>query len=68
MHVAVMTEVLFEFRYLGAMVRVAAVDPKTNTEVIVIGTAKTKSEFLKDLAARKLRLALSRSATPISQR
>ncbi|MCP5365107.1 MAG: hypothetical protein H6905_07775 [Hyphomicrobiales bacterium] len=57
-----MTEVLFEFRYLGSMVRVAAVDPKTNTEVIVVGAARADSELLKNLAARKLRLALSRAS------
>jgi len=64
---AVMSEVLFEFRYVGSMVRVAAVDPETNTEVIVVGATKTNSEMLKNIAARKLRLALSRSSKPSRQ-
>jgi hypothetical protein len=54
-------EVLFEFRRIGASVRVAAIDPRTNTEVVVVGSATMSEALLKEMARRKLAYVLSRS-------
>lgn len=47
-------EILFEFRPLGRSVRVSAIDPATDTEVIVIGPAGSGEAGLRRVAARKL--------------
>ncbi len=47
-------EVLFEFRRVGKAIRVAAIDPITNTEVIMVGALGYGRELLKRLAMRKL--------------
>ena len=47
-------EILFEFRRLGNVLRVCAIDPDSHTEVIMVGDPKQSMEVLKRLAARKL--------------
>lgn len=47
-------EILFEFRRVGRNVRVAAIDPVTNTEVTVIGAINSNREALRRMAAQKL--------------
>ena len=47
-------EVLFEMRRIGRSVRVAAIDPITQTEVILVAPAKLGVNDLKRVAARKL--------------
>ena len=58
-----LTEVLFEFQRQGRQVRVVAVDPRTNTEITMIGDAKAGNEMLKRLAVRKLRYVIARNAS-----
>ena len=47
-------EVLFEMRRVGRSVRVAAIDPITQTEVILVAPAKLSLNDMKRVAARKL--------------
>ncbi len=53
-------EVLFEFQRVGKALRVVAIDPVTNTEVIMVGDPKCGREALKRLAARKLIYVLAK--------
>ena len=53
-------EVLFEFQRVGKALRVVAIDPVTNTEVIMVGDPKCSREALKRLAARKLIYVLAK--------
>jgi hypothetical protein len=53
-------EILFECTRLGDSVRVAAIDPASNTEVVVFGPAAAGEAALRELARRKLRRALQR--------
>jgi hypothetical protein len=55
-------EVYFEFRTIGATVRVAAVHAATGTETVVIGPAHAAASDLERLALRKLKAALARAA------
>jgi hypothetical protein len=52
-------EVIIEMRPVGAVVRVAAVDVATGTEVIVFGPATAPQRALEELAVAKLRRRLS---------
>lgn len=52
--------VLFEFRKVGRMVRVSALDPASNTEVTIIAPQGQGQEPLKRVALRKLLYVLSR--------
>ncbi len=54
------TEILFETRQIGPQVRVAAIDPRSGTEVVVFGPATAGREGLQAMAARKLALRLQR--------
>jgi hypothetical protein len=47
-------EIYFEFTRIGNMLKCAAIDPKTNTEVFVVGPANAAQRDLQTLAARKL--------------
>lgn len=58
------SEVLFEYRRIGAVVRVAAIDAATNTEVVVTGPADAGDAVLEAMARRKLAFVLSRRGTP----
>ena len=53
-------DALFEFRRIGPSVRVAAIDPNTNTEVVVVGAAAAGDAALMRLALRKLNTVLAR--------
>ena len=53
------SEVIIEMRPVGAVVRVAAVDVATGTEVIVFGPATAPQKALEELAVAKLKRRLS---------
>jgi hypothetical protein len=53
-------EVLFEFHQVGKVVRVNAIDPRTGTEVTMVGEPKYGQEALKRLATRKLRYVIAK--------
>lgn len=53
---------LLEFWACGNSVRVAALDPRTNTEVTIVGPASGDLAGLERVALAKLRRALSRAA------
>ncbi|MCP5367388.1 MAG: hypothetical protein H6907_13815 [Hyphomicrobiales bacterium] len=53
-------EVLYEFRPSGAYVRVAAIDPHSNTEVTVVGDPRQGEAVLKRIALRKLIYVLAK--------
>lgn len=52
-------EVIIEMRPVGTVVRVAAIDVATGTEVIVMGPASAPQKALEDLALAKLKKRLS---------
>ena len=49
-----LSQVYFEFVRIGNSVKVSAIDPKTNTEVSIVGSPHVGSEALKQVAIRKL--------------
>ncbi len=53
-------EVLFEFQRVGKALRVVAIDPVTNPEVLRVGDPACGRETLKRLAARKLIYVLAK--------
>ncbi len=50
--------VIFEFQRVGAFVKVSAVDPRTLTEVSIVGSPRAGEEILKRTARRKLEYVL----------
>lgn len=56
-----LTEVLFEFRTVGNVVRVSAIDPATGTEVTMVAPAGHGEHMLKRLAARKLAYVMTKN-------
>lgn len=52
-------EVIIEMRPVGTVVRVAAVDVATGTEVIVMGPASAPQKALEELVFAKLKKRLS---------
>lgn len=52
-------EVILEMRPVGGVVRVAAVDVATGTEVVVMGPASASQQTLEQLAIAKLRRRLA---------
>lgn len=56
--------VLLEFQRIGAVVKVSAIDPVTNTEVVVQGPASASQEHLSRTAIAKLRYVLSKKQGP----
>jgi len=52
-------EVIIEMRPVGAVVRVAAVDVASGTEVVVFGPATAPQRALEELAINKLKRRLS---------
>lgn len=52
-------EVIIEMRPVGAVVRVAAVDVATGTEVIVFGPSTAPQKALEELAIAKLKRKLA---------
>ena len=55
-------EVIFEFRRVGAAVKVSAVDVLTGTEVSIVGDPAAGEAALQRLARKKLDYVLSRQA------
>jgi len=51
-------EVLFEFTQIGPQMRIAAIDVKTSTEVVVIAPASASRADMQLLALNKLKLRL----------
>ncbi len=52
--------VIFEFRRVGAFVKVSAVDPRSLTEVSIVGSPWAGEEILKRTARRKLEYVLGK--------
>jgi hypothetical protein len=52
-------EVLFEYRQVGVQMRVAAIDARTGTEVVVIVPASATEHQMQALALSKLRKRLA---------
>lgn len=55
-----LNEVLFEYYNVGNAVRVCAIDPITNTEVVVVGSVHMRPYTLKMNAIRKLKYVLAK--------
>lgn len=53
-------EVLFEFRRIGAYVKVSAIDCLSGLEVSIVGDAKAGEVRLKQTALRKLEYVLAK--------
>lgn len=53
-------EIYFEFKVLGAFVRVSAIDAATGTEVVVMGPASGRQADLERVARAKLMARLAR--------
>jgi hypothetical protein len=54
-------EVYFEFRAIGAAMRVAAIDAASGVEVVVMGPASASQADLQKLALAKLKARLAAS-------
>ena len=55
-----LSEVLFEFRRVGNVVRVSAIDPATGTEVITVAAPGYSEHMIKRIAARKLAYVIAK--------
>ena len=55
---AKLREVIFEFRRVGAYMKVSAVDPITYTEVHIMGPVNATRDALERVALRKLQRAI----------
>lgn len=53
-------EVLFEFRRIGAYVKVSAIDALTATEVSIVGDASAGEMRLKQTALKKLEYVMAK--------
>lgn len=53
-------EVLFEFKRVGRILRVVAIDPQSAVEVIMIADPRQSGSVIKMLAARKLAYVLAK--------
>lgn len=49
-----LAEVLYEFHQVGNSLRVAAIDPLSNTEVTIVASARCGEYAMKRMALRKL--------------
>jgi hypothetical protein len=56
-------ELLFEFRRIGASVKVSAIDPKSGREVSIVGPAAIGEKALVEQAAKKLAYVLAREGS-----
>lgn len=61
-------EILFEFWHVGNSVRVAALDPVTNTEVVIIGDLSNGQKVLERIAARKLQYVIDKKRKQAQER
>jgi len=55
-----LSEVLFEMYKVGNAIRIAAIDPITNTEVVVVGSPYMSMYSLKINAVRKLKYVIAK--------
>lgn len=55
---------IIEFTQIGASVKVTAIDPRTMTEVSIVGGAQYSQEFLSRQAVKKLEYVLSKRSEP----
>jgi ABC-type Zn2+ transport system substrate-binding protein/surface adhesin len=62
-----LSEVLFEMHPVGNAVKVSAIDPVTNTEVCVVGSAHASNYTLKMNALRKLKAVLRKRAAKVAK-
>lgn len=53
-------EVLFEFRRVGAYVKVSAIDANSGTEVCIVGDVAAGEARLKQIALKKLEYVLTK--------
>jgi hypothetical protein len=53
-------EYIIEYHQLGSQVRVAAVDPETGREAVIIGALGASQQELAQLAIRKLKYVLEK--------
>ncbi len=53
-------EIIFEFRRVGAYVKVTAMDPATLTEISIVGAPDAGEAMLKATARRKLEYVLEK--------
>lgn len=53
-------DIIFEFQYVGHVVKVSAIDTRTYTEVSIVGPANESREVLEATAIRKLRYVLAK--------
>jgi hypothetical protein len=60
-------EVIFEYRTVGAFLRIAAVDVATGEEVVVSGPVRTSQHDLERIALRKLARRLGLSLTDVQR-
>jgi hypothetical protein len=63
MNKADLGEVLFEFRRIGASVKVSAIHAATGTEISLVGAASAGEYVLKAAALRKLAYVLGAAKT-----
>ncbi|MBL41334.1 MAG: hypothetical protein CMM49_01595 [Rhodospirillaceae bacterium] len=54
-------EYLFEFNWVGAYVKVSAIDPVTNIEVSIVGASNTNEVELKRIAINKLEYVIEKN-------
>ena len=57
---AKLREVIFEFRRIGAYIKVSAVDPISYTEVHIMGPADASKDVLEGVALRKLQHVMNK--------
>jgi len=53
-------EILFEFKQVGNIVRVTAIDPGSGLEVVTIGDPAVHTDRLEQIAARKLKYVIAK--------
>ncbi len=61
-------ETLFEFRRVGAYVKVSAIDAATGVEISVVGDAAAGQARLKQVALKKLEYVLAKQTMPEGRR
>ena len=57
----ILSEVLFQFIPQGNYVKVIAVDPITNTEIIMVGDRRSGKQTLERIAIQKLRYVIEKN-------
>lgn len=51
---------IIEFHKIGGNVKVTAIDPKTMTEVVIVGSSKATKKHLTEVAVKKLLYVLNK--------